>query len=234
MFLYETHMHTSEGSHCGASTAKEQVDFYKSLGYDGIFVTDHFLNGNSNVNYFPEITEWEDKINFFCKGYENAKKRGDEVGLKVFFGLEFNFCSTEWLVYGLDKSWLINHPEIMMKSPKDFLKMAKENGAVIVQAHPFREAEYIDCFRIYPYLIDGVEVFNAHNCQRANTMAKFFAENYDLPQTCGSDCHKSGDMKLCAVGSETEICSHEDYLHLLRNRKLKLITDLKGVNENEA
>ena len=68
-YKYETHMHTSEGSACGKSTAAEMVRSYKEQGYTGIFVTDHFFNGNCAVD---RSLNWEEKIDLFCRGYENA------------------------------------------------------------------------------------------------------------------------------------------------------------------
>lgn len=47
MYKYETHCHTSEASGCGMSTGAEMAQKYKDEGYDGIFITDHFFNGNS-------------------------------------------------------------------------------------------------------------------------------------------------------------------------------------------
>lgn len=43
MFKYETHLHTKESSRCGSTSAAEYPAYYKSLGYSGIFITDHFL-----------------------------------------------------------------------------------------------------------------------------------------------------------------------------------------------
>ena len=47
MFKYETHCHTNEASKCARWSGEECVKHYKRLGYDGIFVTDHFFNGSS-------------------------------------------------------------------------------------------------------------------------------------------------------------------------------------------
>lgn len=41
-YIYETHLHTSEGSACGRSRAIDIVDAYKAAGYTGIIITDHF------------------------------------------------------------------------------------------------------------------------------------------------------------------------------------------------
>ena len=80
MYKYEMHCHTSETSRCGKVSAAEMVDFYKSMGYSGLVISDHFLNGNTVV---PKELPWEKRINQFCAGYEAAKKRGDEIGLPV-------------------------------------------------------------------------------------------------------------------------------------------------------
>ena len=85
-FKYDTHVHTSEASGCARTTGAEMADAYKSKGYDGIMITDHFFNGNSAV---PRELPWEEKIDLFCRGYENAKKRGDEIGLTVLFCWEY-------------------------------------------------------------------------------------------------------------------------------------------------
>ena len=46
---YETHSHTSETSRCSHISGAELAEFYKSLGYTGLFITDHFFNGNTTV-----------------------------------------------------------------------------------------------------------------------------------------------------------------------------------------
>ena len=51
MYLYETHCHTAPVSKCGKASVEDTVRFYKQMGYDGIFITTHFLDGNIN----PEV-----------------------------------------------------------------------------------------------------------------------------------------------------------------------------------
>lgn len=58
-YKYETHMHTSEGSACGRSSAEEMVRSYKEQGYTGVFVTDHFFNGNCSVD---RSLPWAEKV----------------------------------------------------------------------------------------------------------------------------------------------------------------------------
>ncbi len=50
-YLYETHCHTNLISACSSLSPEEMVELYAKNGYTGVFVTDHFLNGNC----LPEI-----------------------------------------------------------------------------------------------------------------------------------------------------------------------------------
>ena len=48
-FLYETHMHTREGSACASATGQEMVRAHIKAGYTGMIVTDHCFNVNTAV-----------------------------------------------------------------------------------------------------------------------------------------------------------------------------------------
>ena len=159
MFRYETHLHTAEGSGCASASGAEQARRYKALGYDGIIVTDHFFNGNCAVTNFDS---WEDRVNKFCKGYENAKEEGDKIGLKVFFGLEYSYFGADLLTYGIDKDFLLANDNISDISFYQFADRVHKAGGVLVHAHPFREADwYIHEIKLLPKWIDGVEVYNS-------------------------------------------------------------------------
>ena len=49
-FRYETHLHTAPVSKCAKVSVEESLLFYKELGYDGVFITNHFIDGNINVD----------------------------------------------------------------------------------------------------------------------------------------------------------------------------------------
>ena len=70
LYLYETHMHTSQSSACAVSTGAQMARAYKEAGYTGIFVTDHFFNGNCAV---PKFLPWKERVRnrtagVFCLG----------------------------------------------------------------------------------------------------------------------------------------------------------------------
>ena len=218
-YKYETHLHTSEGSRCAKSTAAEMARSYKEQGYTGIFVTDHFFNGNCAVD---KSLPWEEKVTLFCKGYENAKAEGDKIGLQVFFGFEYNTYGAELLVYNIDKEWLLAHPNIDKVDERTVFHQMRADGGFIIHAHPFRSNTLI---KLFPSDIDGVEVYNG--CQREgkiqNARAEQYALMYDLPPTAGSDSHHVDETFRCAVGTFKKILTPLDYLELLRNRELIII-----------
>lgn len=194
--LYETHLHTCEGSACGRVSGAEMARKFKEAGYTGIVVTDHFIGGNTAVD---RSLPWEQWVESFCKGYENAKAEGDRIGLQVFFGWESCYEGTEFLIYGLDKQWLLEHPQIRDCSIEEQYALVHAGGGIVIQAHPFRVESYIKQIRQFPDHVDAVEAINAahssvlmssHKNPVWNEQAMAYAKEHDLPVTAGSDQHK--------------------------------------------
>lgn len=221
MYKYDTHVHTAEASGCATASGAEQARRYKELGYDGIIITDHFFNGNSAIhNYY----DWYDRVRQFCKGYENAKAEGDKIGLKVFFGIEFSYFGTDLLTYGVDKDWLYQNDNIMDVSVYEYIKRVHNAGGIIVHAHPFREASYINEVKLMPKWVDGVEVYNAGNYdEKFNERAKWYAEQYNLPITAGTDNHHLTAERISGICTEQPLESIEDYIDAVVCRKISEI-----------
>lgn len=216
-YIYETHCHTSQGSACGRMTGEEAARFYKDAGYDGIIVTDHFFNGNCAVD--PKL-KWEKKCELYCAGYREAKRIGDKIGLTVMFGIEYSYFGTDLLVYGLDEAWLKAHPEIMEMYVKQFMQLVYESGGLIVHAHPFRQASYIDTIRLFPYDVDAVEVFNAGNDPKFDERANWYADSYGLVKVAGSDRHGVHSEAKCATVFNEKLGGIDDYMRLVRANKI--------------
>lgn len=195
-YLYETHMHTSEGSACASNTGAEMARAYAQAGYTGIIITDHFVYGNTAVDRRLPWSEWVEK---FCIGYEHAKEEGEKCGLQVFFGWESGYGGPEFLVYGLDKQWLLNHPEIKDATVEEQLQLVHAGGGILSQAHPYREAWYIKEIRLYSDFVDAVEGVNASHSSYGkeerhpefNERALAYAKEHNLPLTAGSDQHST-------------------------------------------
>lgn len=195
-YLYETHMHTREGSACARNTGGEMARAYAEDGYAGIIITDHFFYGNTAVDRRLPWSRWVEQ---FCLGYEHAFAEGTKHGLQVFFGWEACYDATEFLVYGLDKRWLLDHPEIRDATIEEQFALVHDGGGIISHAHPYREAPYIPEIRLFPEYVDAVEGINASHTDllshsssglsEFDDMACAYAEKYNLPLTAGSDQH---------------------------------------------
>lgn len=222
MYKYETHLHTSPVSRCAKANVYENLDFYKNKGYDGVFITNHFLDGNINIE---QKSSYEKKINFYFSDYEKGVKYGETIGLKVFSGVELSYKGTDFLIYGLDKEWYLKNPQIMDMKKSEELEYLMNSGALVIQAHPYREAAYIDHIRLFPRKVHGVEVINSSRNDFENKLAKIYAENYELIEFAGSDNHSAGNHKMLAgMCSETPIMSEKDFVESVKNRKMKVFT----------
>ena len=214
-YKYETHMHTAPVSRCAVASVRENLEFYKSQGYDGVFITNHFLDGNINCD---KSAPYEERIAFYFSDYEAALEIGKEIGIKVFFGAELSYHGTDFLIFGLDKSWYLAHPEIMDMKKSEELAFIANEGALIIQAHPFRESPHIDHIRLFPRLVHGVEVNNAKRSMLENGMAKCYADHYNLIHFAGTDNHSaSGSRRLCGMSFHEPITGEADFAEKIKS-----------------
>jgi len=218
-YRYETHMHTSQSSACGRSTGKEHVRFYKEMGYQGVIITDHFFGGNAAA---PRTGPWKERIEAFCAGYEDALIEGQKIGLDVFFGWEEHFIGDEYLIYGLDKQWLIGHPEMERWTRRQQLDEVHRYGGCVVQAHPFRDRAYIPRILLGMRFADAAEVANAGNVPYNDAYAEAYVKRYGIRAVAGSDNHFSDPelwktKPLMGVETDEKLRSIHDYVKLIRH-----------------
>lgn len=221
MHLYETHLHTSPVSKCARSTVREMLALYKSQGYSGVFITNHFIDGNINID---KTLPYEDRIRFYFSDYEEAKRVGEELSISVFLGVELSYGGTDFLVYGLDREWFLAHPEIEGMKKSDELRLMRSEGALIFQAHPFREANYIDHIRLFPRCIDGVEVINACRSDFENEMASHYADAYGLIRFAGTDAHSDAQNKFAGVKTAEPITDVSDFIDKVRSGAFEIFS----------
>ena len=190
-FLYETHLHTKEGSACGVSSGREYAKRYLDMGYTGIIITDHFFGGNCRPS---RNLPWEKWVQDFCRGYEIAREEGERLGLDVFFGWEETIDGIDYLVYGLDKDWLLEHPEASNWTQKDQYREVKRYGGCVIQAHPFRSVNHAKQMYACDKYIDAIEAANSGNNQFSDAIAMIYAQKKSFPITAGSDIHHVRDI----------------------------------------
>ncbi len=224
LFLYETHLHTARASACAIFSGAQHARYYKEAGYSGIVVTDHFFNGNSSI---PRDLPWKERIHQFYQGYEETKEEGDRLGLSVFFGWEANFRGTEFLIYGMDKEWLVNHPDILSWTVEQQYKEIHEAGGYIVHAHPFRQREYIDEVRLYPDYVDAVEGINVGNHNdEFDKKAMEYARKHKLPIVAGTDAHGKETYRS-GIAFKRKAEDIGDYIDMIKAGRYELIKPRK-------
>ena len=211
-YLYETHMHTCLASACGRSTGKEHVHFYRDAGFAGIIMTDHFFGGNTAVD---RTLPWKERIDLFWRGYEDAKEEGDRVGLDVFFGLEQHYRGDEYLIYGLSKEYMKDHPEMEHWTRQQQLDEVHRAGGCVIQAHPFRIRAYMERIRVGTLFCDGIEAANAGNEALDDARAFRMGKAMGLVMTAGSDNHFSPIPFAYGVALEKRLTSIADYVKII-------------------
>ncbi|MCR4736148.1 MAG: PHP domain-containing protein [Treponema sp.] len=242
-YKYETHLHTCQGSACGVTSGADYIEAFYKAGYAGLFVTDHFFGGNTAAS---AEDPWEKRVNVYCSGYEAAFKAAEEFNkekgltgtddeFKVFFALEQTFDGDDYLIYGPDKKYLLNNPEIENLRHKELFNLIENMGGLMIQAHPFRLRDYIQAIHLHPRDVHGVEVYNGGNKPTENELALLYASQYNFPMTSGSDIHNvnflldekkrvsEGGNAVGGMEFNTPLKDIFDYAKRIKNKEGKII-----------
>jgi hypothetical protein len=227
-FLYETHLHTREGSECGVSGGRGYVRRYLDLGYTGIIITDHFFRGNCRADRNLPWKKWVEEL---CRGYEITRNEGERRGLDVYFGWEESFGGNDYLIYGFDKEWLFEHPEAAEWTLREQFEEAKRYGGCVVQAHPFRYTSFIKRVPASGGYMDAIEAANSGNAQFSDALAWAYAKKLNLPATAGSDIHFAGDIRpdtVFGVFLDKKMKTIADYVNAVLNNTITSLKVPKG------
>jgi hypothetical protein len=225
-FRVDLHVHTQESSFCGRTAGRLVTLLYKKAGYDGIVITDHYSRGF--FRKFPKNLSWSAQIEHFLRGYRSAREEGEKIGLKVWLGIELKFTESplEFLVFGLDESFLKEYPELFMLGIKKFRDFSKQlttsEEILIYQAHPFRPG----LNPVAPGLIDGIEVYNGNPRQNSNNeLAVNYARQHRLRMISGSDFHRLPDLGRGGVILPEPATDTRSLVRILKeDERIRLIT----------
>lgn len=221
MKCFDMHVHTKESSECGEHTAREIVDMYRSVDYDGLVITDHCM-----PRYRKKYATEEKMLRVQRDGYFAAKAYADTVGFTVLYGCELRFTEasrTDFLVYGSDPDYFVAHPGLMDMAIEKALPMLRADGLLVYQAHPFRDRMQI----VDPPLLDGLEVYNGHTgYDSRNDMAMLWAERYGLKKISGSDFHATCDLAHGGLLLPDDVSDNASLVRALQNESYRLILSL--------
>lgn len=231
-YRYDTHCHSADCSACARTSAREMVHKYKEAGFSGFVLTDHFIFGNSAVD---KTLPWEQRMRCYYDAYLSAKEEGDKIDFDVIFGIEHAYGDgKEVLCYGIDLDFLISNPDIPTISFDEFVKRVHDAGGIVVQAHPYRERNYIN-MAVEPRidLIDGVEVYNGANDGATNLRAYELAKANNFIFTSGSDFHgwPGETAGKAGVIFDKRIKNATQFVEELRKKKHEFVVDFEPITE---
>lgn len=180
-------------------------------------MTNHFALKNAGL----DVT-YEEKIKEFFDDIETSKQIGKRIGLKVFAGLELRDHDADFLVYGVGRQFLQNtnfrELDILEK-----LTLIKKAGGLVIHAHPFRQMKYPRAIRIFPFHVDGVEVYNTNREGQKPELASMYAKAYALPEFAGSDNHSAAAHPLLGgMQSSAPVTDEADFIANFRAGKLSV------------
>ena len=222
MFKTELHCHSLEISECARVNNSDIVRKYTEAGYTTLVLSNHFNYGTMKYN---KAESWEDFIDKYVGAYENLKKEA-EGKLNILLGAELRFKENvnDYLLFGITKEFLLSIPNVFDLKPESFCKIARENGVLFVQAHPFRNSMTV----IRPDFLDGVEIFNGHfGHDSRNDIAELWASKFSLIKTSGTDFHYNDSPANGGILTEEEITSMDQLVSILKSGKYELIRNYK-------
>lgn len=223
MYKYELHAHTHECDRGAALGARELVRLYKDAGYDGMVITDHYIDLFYNRWFPEEVADLTHKqqVARWLRGYYTAREEGEKIGFTVLPGAEVRFDGypNDYLLYGLHEDFFDTVPRLNeLKNVTELLALLPEQVCV-VQAHPFRDGMAV----ANPRGLFGLEVFNGGTEKFRNQLAGQFAEHYGLAKTSGSDIHNRNRLAKGGIITTRRIQTPEDLAAVLRSGEYSLI-----------
>ena len=191
--LMDLHAHSSGISRCCRLPYAAIIDEAKAMGIDGLVLTNHYTREYLDRRD-PSVLAHE-----YAEEFRMARAYGASVGVTVLFGIEISAAKHNefhLLFYGVEEDFIETYPEIYNLTQEELYRLAEENGALLIQAHPFRGSTY----PLDPAYLHGVEI-NCHplyGTSRYEDVVKI-ALDHGLLLTCGGDYHADSYRPLCGV-----------------------------------
>ncbi len=214
MIMVETHCHTGNVSPCGMVDGETIISDYAKAGYGIVITTDHYYQ-----RLWDKKKSWAENAAFYLSGFRRCLAAGEQMGVKVFLGMEIQFdgdAPHDYLVYGPDEAFVLSHPYLNEMEPRVFQQLAAQHGFLMFCAHPYRKGAQ----PAEPPFCDGVEIYNGHPRHFSrNKLALEFADSYSLMTSSGSDYHMREDVARGGIMVPDHIASMADLVAYLKERR---------------
>ncbi len=216
----ELHAHSRDISLCANASAETIVEKYLSAGYDALVLCNHF-----NYDTFRGKVadgDFAGMVKYFVDGFRKLETAAQGSGLHVMFGAEIRFNENwnDYLLYGATEEFLLSVPDMLKMGAGKFSKIARENGMLFFQAHPFRFGMTVT----NPANLDGIEVYNGHPWHNSNNdIAEAWAEKYNLLTSAGTDFHDNEHQPVTGILTDFPVRDNQTLLKTLRERNFSII-----------
>ncbi|MCL2212475.1 MAG: hypothetical protein FWB93_01400 [Oscillospiraceae bacterium] len=230
-YLFDLHVHTAESSGCGQVPGGDMIRCYHQRGYAGVVITDHLVGGYVNGKCaHTTATDWQGKVDGLIKGYAEARKVGDELGMVVLFGWEYRTKyaagMADLLTYGLDAEFLLANPQLDGMEGDEYVDFVQSSGGLVSFAHPYRHMpqDYVP-----PHTnVAAVEVLNAcHHTEKYpggfDLLALAFASKHDMLPLAGCDAHHLHEVDGTGMLFDTRPTNNNELLAAIHKGQYKLI-----------
>ena len=220
-YRIETHLHTTHTSKCGWLEADTLAEGYAKAGYAAVAVTDHY-NRDTFAYLNIDTTRPGDVVTPFLEGFRRMEEACARWRIKVYKGAELRFdeCANDYLLYNYPDELLAEPEKLFHSGIAAFAPLAREAGALIVQAHPYRKK----CTPAIACYLDGVEVCNRNpRHENHNERAEEYAALQGLLRTGGSDCHRTEDIAQGGILTQTLPEDDAALVRLLRSGNYTII-----------
>jgi len=230
MYKYEMHLHTADVSPCASATHEHVVKVYHEKGYSGINLTNHWSE-YVIYRWGLEGKSAEELADFYIDSYLHLKETAGDK-LTVFCGAEITLGRNDYLVYNVDRDFMVDIGTRFYKLPlEELIRIAHDHGCLIYQAHPFRPWPIVlspDIFRRVGEApsrdkIDGMEAINyGSGDYYVNDTALAWTKAYNLMTTTGSDYHGAGGRAWGGIYSECPINTQAELIEILQSGRYAL------------
>lgn len=203
--IIDTHLHESKHSSDSYLSLMEAIQTAKSIGLDGICVTDHDNN--------------------YLKNEIGTSKKIKDILIIV--GAEILTFEGDILVFGLH-----DIPKDMIHA-EELLEMVKRNQGVAISAHPFRNnnrglGEYI---RNVKNNLDGIEAFNGSTLPHHNLYAYALAIELGIPCLGAGDAHVPEQVGKYATYFSHSIRDEKDFIEAIKTKSFCPVVRKNGTFE---
>lgn len=199
--IIDLHTHTRFGSNCSYLYPEELVQRAKSLGLNGVCITEHDL----------------------CWDEEDLQRLSEDNGILVLGGVEVSTDLGEVLAFG------VYQPMWSVYRARELRKVVDQAGGVMIASHPFRvdmlfnRAPTVEefCDREIFKLVDAVEVFNGRALGRELDFGCEVLGRLNLKGVGGSDAHAQHAIGSCATVFQNWVSNEQDFIRELKAGRFK-------------